>query len=101
MANGTQARDESSKVIPNMMQPGGTTQKLNSSGSSTPSSAFTNTTNVRIVADAACHYKIAVAPVAAATDVYLPANAAEPITIKAGNKIAVIGTVNLYVTEYN
>lgn len=102
MANGTQARDESSQVIPNMMQPGGTTQKLTSSGSSVASNAFTNTTNVRIVADAACHYAIGTAPTATTSSVYLPANAAEPITIKAGNKIAVIAaSVNFYVTEYN
>lgn len=102
MANGSQAKDLGSKVIPNTMQPGGTTQKLTSSGSSAASTAFTNDTTVRIVADAACHYKIATAPTAATTDVYLPANTGEQILIKAGNKIAVIAaSVNFYVTEYN
>ena len=102
MANGTQGKDTGDKVIHNSMQPGGTTQKLTSSGSSTASTAFTNTTNIRIIGDAACHYAIGTAPTATTSDVYFPADTAEPITIKAGNKIAVIAaSVNFYVTEYN
>lgn len=102
MANGTQAIDTGSKIIPNAMQPGGTTQKLASSGSSVASTAFTNTTVVRIIADADCHYAIGAAPTATTSTVFLPSDSAEQITIKAGNKIAVIAaSVNFYVTEYN
>lgn len=102
MANGTQAIDTGSKIIPNAMQPGGTIQKLTSSGSSVASNAFTNGATVRIVADAVCHYLIATNPTATTSANYLPADAAEQIHIKAGNKIAVIAAnVNVYVTEYN
>ena len=95
-----QTIDINGNVIPNIFEWSGATQKLNSAGTSAASTVFSTTENVivRIVADAACHYKIAAAPTAASTDVYLPANTGEEILIQAGNKIAVIGTVNLYVT---
>jgi len=100
MAQGSQARDGASKVIPNVFEPSGTTTKVASSGASAASAAFSKDTIVRIVADAACHYKIAAAPTATTADVYLPADAGEQILIKSGNKIAVIAaSVNLYITE--
>lgn len=99
MSQGSQAKDGGSKVVPNVFQPSGTTQKLTSSGSSTASTAFSADTICRIVADAACHYAIGTAPTATTSNVYLPANSGEQILIKNGNKIAVIAaSVNFYVT---
>lgn len=100
MAQGSQAKDGASKVVPNTFEPSGTTTKLTSSGSSAASSAYSGNTLVRIVADAACHYAIGTSPTATTSNVYLPANSGEQILIKDGNKIAVIAaSVNLYITE--
>jgi len=98
--NAYQTLDQNNQPIHNTFQPSGATQKLNSAGSSTPSAVFSDDKAVllRIVADAACHYKIAETPVATTDDVYLPADVGEQIRIQAGWKIAVIGTVNFYAT---
>lgn len=99
MAYGSQAKDQGGKIVSNVFQPSGTTQKLNSAGSSTSSTAFSKNTIVRLMADADCNYAIGTAPTATTSTVYLPSKVGEQIHIKSGNKIAVIGTVNLYVTE--
>lgn len=99
MSSGSQARDNGSKVVPNVFQPNSTTtQKINSAGSSTQSTAFAADTICRIVADADCHYAIGTNPTATTSSIFLPSKSGEQIQIKNGNKIAVIGTVNLYVT---
>lgn len=77
-----------------------TTQKVNSSGSSAQSSAFgANIEYVRVCADAACHIEFGVNPTATNAKIYLPADDIEYFKVSAGEKVAVIGTVNLYVTE--
>jgi hypothetical protein len=77
-----------------------TTEKITSSGTSVQSTAISdNIFYVRIAADAACHLEIGVNPTATTSSIYLPADDYEYFKISPGEKIAVIGTVNLYVTE--
>ena len=77
-----------------------TTEKITSSGTSVQSTAISdNIFYVRIAADAACHLEIGVNPTATTSSIYLPADDYEYFKIYPGEKIAVIGTVNLYVTE--
>ena len=77
-----------------------TTEKITSSGTSVQSTAISdNIFYVRIAADAACHLEIGVNPTATTSSIYLPAEDYEYFKISPGEKIAVIGTVNLYVTE--
>jgi hypothetical protein len=98
MAQGSQARDGASQIVNNVFEPSGTTVIVTSAGTSVASSAFAQDTICRIVSNADCHYKISAAPTASTSDVFLPSKAGEQILIKKGNKIAVIGTVTLYVT---
>jgi len=82
----------------------GTVLKLVSADSSSLSAAFTDGTEyIRVVSTIACHIHIAVAPTAAVTTTYLPANEVETIKVSAGEKIAVlrVGSSDgqLYVTE--
>jgi len=82
----------------------GTVLKLVSADSSSLSGAFTDGTEyIRVVSTIACHIHIAVAPTAAVTTTYLPANEVETIKVSAGEKIAVlrVGSSDgqLYVTE--
>ena len=77
-----------------------TTQKVTSSGSSTQSSAFgSNIEYVRVVPDADCHIEFGVNPTAANTKIFLEAKSSEYFKVSEGEKVAVIGSANLYVTE--
>ena len=77
-----------------------TTQKVTSSGSSTASSAFgANIEYVRVVADADCHIEFGVAPTATSSKIFLESKTSEYFKVSEGEKVAVIGSVNLYVTE--
>ena len=77
-----------------------TTQKVTSSGSSTASSAFgANIEYVRVAPDADCHIEFGVNPTAANTKIFLEAKSSEYFKVSEGEKVAVIGSVNLYVTE--
>jgi hypothetical protein len=95
-----QSMDGNNQIVNNTFEPSGDTKKVTSAGASVQSSVYGSNVLVRIVADAACHYKISTNPTATTSDVYLPANSGEQIRIQAGNKIAVLAaSVNLYVTE--
>ena len=75
------------------------TQKVTSSGTSAQSSAFSASVEyVRVIADAACHIQFGVNPTATTSTIYLPADDIEYFKVSAGEKVAVIGTVNLYVS---
>ena len=77
-----------------------TTQKVTSSGSSAQSSAFgSNIEYVRVVPDADCHIEFGVNPTAANTKIFLEAKSSEYFKVSEGETVAVIGSVNLYVTE--
>ena len=77
-----------------------TTQKVTSSGSSAASSAFgANVEYVRVIADADCHIEFGVAPTATNAKIFLEAKSSECFKVSPGEKVAVIGSVNLYVTE--
>ena len=76
------------------------TQKVTSSGTSAQSSAFgANVEYVRVIADAACHIQFGVNPTATTSTIYLPADDIEYFKVSAGEKVAVIGTVDLYVSD--
>ena len=78
----------------------GATQTIASGAGSTASTAFgAFTTQVRIVSSAAVQYRLDAAPTAVTTDTYLPANWVEVITVSPGQKIAVIGTATVNITE--
>ena len=77
-----------------------TTQKVTSSGSSAQSSAFgSNIEYVRVVPDADCHIEFGVNPTAANTKIFLDSKSEDYFKVSEGEKVAVIGSVNLYVTE--
>lgn len=77
-----------------------TTQKVTSSGSSAASAAFGNNIEyVRIAADADCHIEFGTSPTATTSKIFVPAKDTEYFKVSGGEKIAVIGSVNLYVTE--
>ena len=77
-----------------------TTQKVTSSGSSVQSSAFgAYIEYVRIVADADCHIAFGVNPTATTSSIYVPADDVEYFKVSPGEKVAVIGSVNLYVSD--
>ena len=77
-----------------------TTQKVNSTGTSAQSSAFgSNIEYVRVMADADCHIEFGVNPTATNAKIFLPSKDGEYFKVSEGEKVAVIGTVNLYVTE--
>ena len=77
-----------------------TTQKVNSSGSSAQSSAFgSNVEYVRVIADADCHIEFGVAPTATNAKIFLASKSEEFFKVSEGEKVAVIGSANLYVTE--
>ena len=77
-----------------------TTQKVNSTGSSAQSSAFgSNIEYVRVIPDADCHIEFGVNPTATTSKIFLESKTSEYFKVSEGEKVAVIGTVNLYVTE--
>ena len=77
-----------------------TTQKVNSTGTSAQSSAFgSNIEYVRVIPDADCHIEFGVNPTATNAKIFLEAKTSECFKVSEGEKVAVIGTVNLYVTE--
>jgi hypothetical protein len=77
-----------------------TTQKVTSSGSSAASSAFgSNVEYVRVIADADCHIEFGVAPTATNAKIFLESKSYEYFKVSEGEKVAVIGNANLYVTE--
>ena len=77
-----------------------TTQKVTSSGTSAQSSAFNaNIEYVRIIPDADCHIEFGVNPTATTSKIFLESKSSECFKISPGEKVAVIGSVNLYVTE--
>tara|TARA_R100000908_G_C3737550_1_gene134950 strand:- start:844 stop:1098 length:255 start_codon:yes stop_codon:yes gene_type:complete len=77
-----------------------TTQKVTSSGSSAASSAFSaNIEYVRIIPDADCHIEFGVNPTATTSKIFLESKTSECFKVSPGEKVAVIGSVNLYVTE--
>jgi hypothetical protein len=66
-------------------------QKIAIGGASTPSAAFNAATRcVRIHTDAICSIAFGTAPVAAATNARLGANATEYFGVQPGSKVAVI-----------
>ena len=76
------------------------TEKVTSSGTSAQSAAFAdNIYYVRVVADAACHIEFGSNPTATTSKVYVPADDIEYFKVSHGEKVAVIGTVNLYVSQ--
>ena len=77
-----------------------TTEKLASSGTSSQTAAFAdNIEYVRVIADADCHIEFGVNPTATNAKIFLEAKSYEYFKVSAGEKVAVIGTVNLYVTQ--
>jgi len=76
------------------------TEKVISSGTSAQSAAFAdNIYYVRVVADAACHIEFGTSPTATTSKVYVPADDIEYFKVSPGEKVAVIGSVNLYVSQ--
>ena len=76
------------------------TEKVASSGTSAQSAAFAdNIYYVRVVADAACHIEFGTNPTATTSKVYVPADDIEYFKVSPGEKVAVIGSVNLYVSQ--
>ena len=76
------------------------TEKVTSSGTSAQSAAFAdNIYYVRVVADAACHIEFGTSPTATTSKVYVPADDIEYFKVSPGEKVAVIGTVNLYISQ--
>jgi len=83
----------------NAMRPT-TTEKVNSSGTSAQSAAFgSNIEYVRVIPDADCHIEFGVNPTATTSSIFLESKTSEYFKVSAGEKVAVIGTVNLYVTQ--
>ena len=76
------------------------TEKVTSSGTSAQSAAFAdNIYYVRVVADASCHIEFGSNPTATTSKVYVPADDIEYFKVSPGEKVAVIGTVDLYVSQ--
>ena len=77
-----------------------TTEKVTSSGSSAQSSAFNaNIEYIRVIPDADCHIEFGVNPTATNAKIFLESKSSECFKVSPGEKVAVIGSVNLYVTE--
>ena len=77
-----------------------TTQKINSAGTSAQSAAFgANIEYVRVIPDADCHIEFGVNPTATTSKIFMESKTSEIFKVSQGEKVAVIGTVNLYVTE--
>ena len=77
-----------------------TTEKVTSSGSSAQSSEFNdNIEYIRVIPDADCHIEFGTNPTATNTKIFLESKSSECFKVSPGEKLAVIGSVNLYVTE--
>jgi len=77
-----------------------TTEKLTSTGTSSQTAAFAdNIEYVRVVSDAAVHIEFGVNPTATASTIYVPADDIEYFKVSAGEKLAAIGSANVYVTQ--
>ncbi len=79
----------------------GTTQTITTSGSSAATSAgmLAHTHFVIFGASANGHVAFGASPTATASSMYIPANDSEIIKIRPGEKVAFIGSGDLYVTE--
>mgnify|MGYP000853462726 FL=1 len=76
------------------------TLKLSSSGTSSQTAAFgANIEYVRVITDADVHVEIGVNPTATTSTIYIPADDVEYFKVSEGEKLAAIGTANVYVTE--
>lgn len=77
-----------------------TTVKLGSTGTSSQTAAFGNNIEyVRVVADAAVHIEFGTNPTATSSTIYLPADDIEYFKVSGGEKLAAIGTANVYVSQ--
>ena len=83
----------------------GTTQKVSPSGSSAATAAKfgTQTEYVRIAADADCHIEFggngSSDPTATTSTIFIPADQPEIFKVSPGEKVASIGSANVFVTE--
>lgn len=76
------------------------TLKLASSGTSSQTAAFgSNIEYVRVITDADVHVELGVNPTATTSTIYIPADDVEYFKVSEGEKLAAIGTANVYVTE--
>jgi hypothetical protein len=76
------------------------TLKLASTGTSSQTAAFgANIEYVRIITDADVHVEIGVNPTATTSNIYIPADDVEYFKVSEGEKLAAIGTANVYITE--
>ena len=76
------------------------TLKLASSGTSSQTAAFgSNIEYVRVITDADIHVELGVNPTATTSTIYIPADDVEYFKVSEGEKLAAIGTANVYVTE--
>lgn len=76
------------------------TEKVNSAGTSAQSAAFgANIEYVRVIPDADCHIEFGKNPTATTSTIFMEAKTSELFKVSEGEKVAVIGTVNLYVTQ--
>jgi hypothetical protein len=76
-----------------------TTVKLASSGSSTQTAAFeANIEYVRVISDADVHVEFGVNPTATNAKIFLEAKSYEYFKVSPGEKLAAIGSANVYVT---
>lgn len=103
MAIPTQLLDGNGYAIPNSFSPtGAISQKITSSGSTIQGAVLnaTEPTLVRITCDVDCWYEIGTNPTATNSSNFLGAKNGEQILVKAGHRIAVLGTsASLYVRE--
>jgi hypothetical protein len=77
-----------------------TTVKLASTGTSSATAAFgANIEYVRVISDADVHIEFGKSPTATTSTIYLPADDVEYFKVSEGEKLAAIGTANVYVTQ--
>lgn len=76
-----------------------TTIKLASGGSSSQTAAFeANIEYVRVISDADVHVEFGVNPTATSSKIFLEAKSYEYFKVSPGEKLAAIGSANVYVT---
>ncbi len=77
-----------------------TTEKLVSTGTSSQTAAFAdNIEYVRVVSDADVHIEFGVNPTATNSKIFMPADSEDYFKVSAGEKMAAIGSANVYVTQ--